>query len=136
MSILRVSVVAMAGPPSIGWPSGLTTRPMIASRPAFQQSAGGFDGVAFLDLQVVAEDDRADGLFFKVEDLAHRAVLEFQQFAGHRIAKAIDAGDAVADFDNGSDFRDLSFCSKPAISCFRTLVISATLIAIFSPKNF
>jgi hypothetical protein len=27
------------------------------------------------------------------------------------------------------------FCSKPAISCFRMLVISATLMAMFAPKD-
>ncbi len=72
-----------------------------------QQAAGGLDGIAFLDVEVVAEDDGADGIFFKVEDLAHGAVLEFEQFAGHGVAQAVDAGDAVADFDDGADFVDL-----------------------------
>jgi hypothetical protein len=30
MSILRVSVLGIGGPPSIGWPSGFTTRPITA----------------------------------------------------------------------------------------------------------
>ena len=35
------------------------------------------------------------------------AVLELQQFAGHGVAQAVDAGDAVAHFDDGADFADL-----------------------------
>ena len=73
----------------------------------FQQAAGGFDGFAFLDGEVVAEDDGADGIFLEVEHLSHGAVLEFQELAGHGIAQAVDSGDAVADFDDGSDFVDL-----------------------------
>ena len=71
------------------------------------RSAGALDGIAFLDVEVVAEDDGADGVFFEVEDLTHGAVLEFEQFAGHGVAQAVDAGDAVADFDDGADFVDL-----------------------------
>ena len=59
-----------------------------------------------LMLEVVAEDDRADRVLFEVEDLAHRAVLELQQLAGHRVAQAVDAGDAVADLDDGADLAD------------------------------
>ena len=35
-----------------------------------QQLAGGADFIPFGDLQVIAEDDHADGVFFQVEDLA------------------------------------------------------------------
>src|SRR5918999_362451 len=59
----------------------------------FEEAAGGLDRVAFLDAEVVAEDDRADRVFLEVEDLAHRAVLEFEQLAGHRAAEAVDARD-------------------------------------------
>ena len=59
-----------------------------------------------LIFEVFAEDDGADGVFFEVEDLAHGAVLEFEQLAGHGVAQAVDAGDAVADFDDGADFGD------------------------------
>src|SRR5439155_12921438 len=62
-----------------------------------EQPAGGLNRVALLDLQVVAEDDGADRLLLQVEHLAHRAVLELQQLAGHRVAQAVDPGDAVAD---------------------------------------
>jgi hypothetical protein len=85
MSILRVSVDGIAGPPSSGWPSGFTDAPITGVADGhFQQAAGRLDRVAFLDLEVVAEDDGADRVFFEVEDLAHRAVLELQQLAGHR----------------------------------------------------
>ena len=78
----------------------------------FQQASGGLDGVAFLDVQIVAENDRADGVLFQIEHLPHRAVLEFQQLAGHGIAQAIDAGDAVTDFDDRADFIDLQALFK------------------------
>ena len=61
------------------------------------------------------------------------AVLELEQLAGHRVRQAVDAGDAVADLDDRADLADLQPFWKPAISCFRTLVISATLIAITRP---
>ena len=86
----------------------------------FEQAAGGADGVAFLDEQVVAEDDSSDAVFFEIEDLAHDSVFELQEFAGHRVAKAVNARDAVADLDDRADFVDLKFfLVASAISCFR-----------------
>ncbi len=66
-------------------------------------AAGGADFVALLDVGVVAEDDGADGLFFKVEGDAHAAVGEFQQLGVHRAGKPVDAGNAVAGFGHGTD---------------------------------
>src|SRR5207247_10008097 len=70
----------------------------------FEHAPGGFDGVAFLDLQIIAEDDGADGIFFEVEDLSHRAAFELEQLPGHRALQAVDARDPVADFDDSADF--------------------------------
>ena len=52
----------------------------------FQQAAGALDGITFFDVEVVTEDDGADGIFLKVEDLADGAVLEFEEFTGHGVA--------------------------------------------------
>ncbi len=108
MSTLRRSVVWMAGPPSMGWPSGIddAAEECLADGHG-EQFAGGADGVAFLEFFVVAEDDGADGFFFEVEDLAEDAVGELEHFAGHGTAKAVDAGDAVADFDDLADLGDV-----------------------------
>ena len=46
-------------------------------------------------------------VFFEVEDLPHDVVAEVEQLARHGVAKAVDAGDAVADFDDRADFADL-----------------------------
>ena len=58
-------------------------------------------------LQVVAEDDDADGVLFEVERQADRAVGELDHFVGHDAGEAVDAGDAVADFQHAADFADV-----------------------------
>lgn len=57
----------------------------------------------------------ADGVFFEVEDLTHdRALvgLELEEFAGHRVRQAVDAGDAVADLDHASDLGHLELAGE------------------------
>ncbi len=71
-----------------------------------EQPAGALDAVAFLELEVIAVDDGTDGVFFKVEDLPDDAALELEQLAGHGVLEAVDAGDAVTDFDDGADLAD------------------------------
>jgi hypothetical protein len=73
-----------------------------------QQLAGGADLVALLDFGVLAEDDDADGILFKVEGLAANAGAgELDHFASHDAAQAVDARDAVADFQDPADFAGL-----------------------------
>src|SRR5690606_35227281 len=75
-----------------------------------EESAGGLDEVALLDMEVVAVDDGADGVELEVEDLAHHGALvglELEELAGHRLGEAVDAGDAVADLDHAADLGDL-----------------------------
>ena len=72
-----------------------------------QQAARASDFVAFGDRQVVAEDDDADGVFFEVERQADRAVGELDHLLGHDAREAVDAGDAVADFEHAADFADV-----------------------------
>ena len=82
----------------------LTTRP---SKPlptgTCKQLAGRADFVAFLDLGVIAEDDRADFGFFEVEREADDAVGEFDHLVEHRVGQAFDVRDAVADFADDAD---------------------------------
>ena len=59
--------------------------------------AGALDGLAFLDLAVVAEDHDADIVGFEIERHAAHAVLELDHLAGLHVVEAVDAGDAVAD---------------------------------------
>ena len=68
--------------------------------------AGALDLVAFLDLGVIAEQHGADLIFFEVHGQAGDAVREREQFAGHDLVEAVNAGDAVADGDDGADFID------------------------------
>ena len=65
------------------------------------------DFVAFVDLQVVAQDDHADAVFFQVEGQADHAAGELDHFAGHHAGQSVDAGDAVADFQHGADLADV-----------------------------
>ena len=60
--------------------------------------------VAFADLRVVAEQHRADLIFFQVQRDAEYAVREFQHFAGHAAVQAVNARDAVADGNHRADF--------------------------------
>ena len=77
-STLRVVVALMSPMPSIGRPSASTTRPT-SSGPTGTSSTRrrAADLVAFLELEVVAEDDGADVVFFEVErergDLVRRS---------------------------------------------------------------
>ena len=64
---------------------------------------GALDLVAFLDLGVLAEQHRADLVFFQVHGDSGDAVRERQQFAGHDLVEAVHAGDAVAQSDDGAD---------------------------------
>ena len=59
--------------------------------------AGALDGVAFLDVAVVAEDDDADVVGLEVERHAADAARELDHLAGLDVVEAVDARDAVAD---------------------------------------
>src|SRR6185437_11117425 len=74
--------------------------------------AGALDGLAFLDLAVVAEDDDADVVGFEIERHAAHAVLEFDHFAGLHIVEAVSAGDAVTDREHLADLGDFGFLAE------------------------
>ncbi len=55
----------------------------------------------------MAEQHRADALFFEVQRDAEQSVRELEHLAGHRALDAVNARDAVADGDDGADFGDV-----------------------------
>ena len=77
-----------------------------------QQRTGRADLVPFGDLQVVAEDDDADGVLFQVEDLPANAAGELDHFAGHGRRQAIAPSDAVAHFEYATDFGRFNLAAK------------------------
>src|SRR5262249_26444112 len=74
--------------------------------------AGALDGLAFLDLAVIAEDHDTDVVGLEVEHHAAHAVLELDHLAGLRVVEAVDAGDAVADLEHLADFGDLGLLAE------------------------
>ena len=74
--------------------------------------AGALDGVAFLDVAVVAENHDADIVDFEVERHAARAVGELDHLAGLDLVEAVDAGDAVADRQHLADLGDLRLLTE------------------------
>ena len=113
LSTLRVFFALIGPRPSIGRPSESTTRPMSSCPTGHLEHAGGAaDLVAFLELEVVAEDDGADVVFFEVEReggdlLAGLGGRDLEHLAGHGLLEAVDAGDAVLHLEDGPDFLDV-----------------------------
>src|SRR6266851_3621153 len=69
--------------------------------------AGALDGVAFLDLGVVAEEHGSDLVLVEVHGESGDAVGELDELAGHDLVQTVDARDAVAEGDDGSNLIDL-----------------------------
>src|SRR3954464_2140076 len=74
--------------------------------------ARALDGLAFLDLAVVAEDHDADVVGFEIERHAAYAVLELHHLAGLHVVEAVDARDAVADRQHLAHFGDLGLLAE------------------------
>ena len=73
---------------------------------------GALDGLAFLDLAVVAEDHDADVVGLEVERHAAHAVLELDHLAGLHVVEPVSAGDAVADRQHLADLGDLGLLAE------------------------
>ena len=71
--------------------------------------AGALDDVALAHGLEVAQEHDADVVLLEVEHQAHDVLAKVEQFAGHGIFQAIDAGDAVAGFEHGAGFGDCDF---------------------------
>ena len=78
----------------------------------FDDGAGAFYRVAFLDVPVRPEDHDADIVHFEVERHAASPGRKFDHFAGLHIVQAVDAGDAVADRQHLADFGDFGFLAE------------------------
>ena len=75
--------------------------------------AGALDGVALLDVAVVAEDDNADVVDLEVERHALDAARELDHFAGLHPVKPVDTGDPVADRQDLADLGDFRLGAEP-----------------------
>src|SRR5439155_16844555 len=74
----------------------------VADRHA-QELTRSADLVALGNLQVVTQDDDADRVLFEIEgEAAHTRAGELQHLARHRARQAVNAGDAVPDFEDPS----------------------------------
>src|SRR5262249_18500855 len=74
--------------------------------------AGALDGLAFLDLAILAEDHDADVVDLEIERHAAHAVLKLDHLAGLHVVEAIDAGDAVADRQHLADLGDFGLLAE------------------------
>ena len=69
--------------------------------------AGALDGVALLDLLPLAEQHRGDVVLLEVQRQPGHAVGQLQLLQGDAAHQPVDAGDAVADLDDGADLFDV-----------------------------
>ena len=69
--------------------------------------ARALDGPALCDLLPVAEERDADVVLLEVERDARDAVLELEHLQRQAALEAVDAGDAVADLEDGSDLGEV-----------------------------
>ena len=67
---------------------------------------GALDDVAFFEFERLAKKHHTDFFFFEVQRDAENIVRESEHLAGHDLFEAVDARDAVADADDGTDFID------------------------------
>ena len=64
-------------------------------------------GLALLHVLPLAEERRADVVLLEVERDAGDAVLELEPLERDAVLEAVDAGDAVADLEDGADLREV-----------------------------
>ncbi len=93
----------MGPAPSMGWPSALTTRPIMAS-------PTGTDTTLPVRLTMLpslmpasgAQQNDGNGIFLQVQGHAVFAVLKLHQLVRHALFQPVGAGDAVAHHDDGA----------------------------------
>ena len=79
---------------------------LVADRHA-HDLAGALDGLALGDLLPLAEEGDADVVLLEVERDAGDAVLELEHLHRHAALEPVDAGDAVADLEDGADLGEV-----------------------------
>ena len=72
-----------------------------------RDALGARDGIAFLDLGIVAEEHRAHVVGFEVQHEPEDPARELEQLAGEGVLEAVDARDAVADLDDAPGFLEV-----------------------------
>ena len=73
-----------------------------------KQRAQGFHLIAFVDLEIVAEDDDTDAVFFEVKCQADDATGKLNHFTGSDVGQSMHPCDTITDFENGPDFADIN----------------------------
>jgi len=63
--------------------------------------------IAFANVRVVAEQDRAHLVFLQVHGDARNVVRKLDQFAGHHLLQAVNARDAIAHRDHRAGLADV-----------------------------
>src|SRR5438105_513954 len=84
----------------------------LASDGDFEHASCTANFVAFLELEIITEDDGADVVFLEIQgegcDLfAGLGRGHLEHLAGHRFLQAIDTRDSIFDFEHGADFFDV-----------------------------
>src|SRR5690606_31979851 len=69
----------------------------------FENAARRLDGVAFGDVLVVSEHDRADRILLEVQRQSERVLGELEHFAVACVGEPVNAHDAVGHADDGAD---------------------------------
>ena len=77
-------------------PEGITDRDL-------RDLAGALDLVAFLDALIFPEDHDADVVRLEIKDEPHGSLMKGDEFAGHDLVEAVNAGDAVTDLQYVAD---------------------------------
>src|SRR5262245_3571166 len=78
-----------------------------------RDASGPFDGIAFLDSDIVTHQHSAYVILFKIQGDAIEAAGKFQHLAGHRAIETIDLGNPVADLDHRAGFFDVDLFVEP-----------------------
>src|SRR5206468_3116581 len=72
-----------------------------------EQLAGTADFVPFVDRQVIAQDDHADGVLFEVERQADHAAGKADHLARHHAGEPVHAGNAIPDLQHAAHLADV-----------------------------
>ena len=104
----RVSDDSIGGPPSTGWPSGLTMRPIscLADRHA-RDAPRTTHRLPLLHVLPVSEQRRSDVVLLEVQRDADDAVVELEHLHGDGALEPVDAGDAVAHLEHSADLGEV-----------------------------
>ncbi len=104
----RRSVASIGPSPSSGFPSGSTTRPSMPSPTGtLMTSPVRRTGSPSAIVLPLAEERGADVVLLEVEGDADDAVLELEPLERDAVLEPVDAGDAVADLEDGADLGEV-----------------------------